>query len=522
VAVTPRRAPDLARGRTLFERQCAACHGVNGFGDGPAASGLDPAPSNFHDKGRMVQRSLHGLYSTITLGVAGTAMAGYPQLSEDERWALAFHIGGLRDDDKSLQAGREARRSGRVPQEAGTLRAIATLTELDVRERFGAEAAAGFRWLRKNPAAADATREPPIEFARRALADSAEAYRRGADADAQRLALTAYLEGFELVEAVLDTIDLNLRTEVEVQMIAYRDLMRRGAAPDDVARLAARIDGLLAASADKLGNESLSPTTAAVSAFIILLREGLEALLVVAAIIALLVKAGRRDVLPWIHLGWAGALALGFATWVAASTVITLSGAARELTEGITALLAAAILLYVGFWLHDMSHARAWQAYIDRRLHGALARGTLWALAGVSFLAVYREAFETVLFYQALWQQAGEAAHGSIVVGFGAGVVVLAFAAWSILRYGVRLPLGPFFTACAVLMAVLAVTFTGHGVKALQEAGVVPASPFGSINVPLLGLYPTTESTVAQATMVLLVSAAYLWTRTRATGKEAT
>jgi high-affinity iron transporter len=296
-------------------------------------------------------------------------------------------------------------------------------------------------------------------------------------------------------------------------MIAYRDQLRRGVPAEEAARQAESIDRLLAASAEKLGAEGLSPTTAAVSAFLILLREGLEALLVVAAIIALLVKADRREALPWIHLGWAGALALGFVTWLAASTVITLSGAARELTEGITALLAAGILLYVGFWLHDKSHARAWQAYLDRHLRGALASGTLWALAGVSFLAVYREAFETVLFYQALWQQAGEGAHGSIFVGFGAAAVVLAIAAWLILRFGVRVPIGPFFTACSALMALLAVTFTGHGVKALQEAGVVPASPLGSTSVDALGIYPTSETLIAQAIMVVLICGAYAWTR---------
>src|SRR5690606_14970065 len=131
----------------------------------------------------------------------------------------------------------------------------------------------------------------------------------------------------------------------------------------------------------------------ALSAFAILLREGLEAILVVAAILAFLVKAGRRDAVRWVHAGWIAALALGFATWFAASYLLQISGASRELTEGLTALAAAAVLLSVGYWLHGKAYAQSWQRYIREKLSGALSGGTLAALAAVSFLAVYREVF---------------------------------------------------------------------------------------------------------------------------------
>ena len=513
LAVAPKRAPDIAKGKTLFAVQCAACHGVEGRGDGPAGKGLEPAPSNFHDADRMAQRSLYGLYSTISLGVAGTSMQGYSHLSEDERWALAFYAGTLRYGDAELARGKASWEQGRLAREASTLRTVATATERAVSERSGPEAVSAFAWLKAHPESAPMGAESPIEYSRRLLGESVAAYRAGKRDEAQRLALNAYLEGFELAEASLDTLDRNLRQEVETQMIAYRDLMRRGAPAENVAQLAGRIDGLLEASAQKLGTEGLSPTTAAVSAFFILLREGLEALLVVAAIIALLKKAGREEALPWIHAGWIGALVLGFATWIAATTLIAMSGATRELTEGATALLAAAILLYVGVWLHGKSNARAWQAFIDKHLKGALERGTLSALAGVSFLAVYREAFETVLFYQALWQQAGAGAHGSILVGFACAVAALAILAWAILRYSVRLPIGLFFAISGALLSILAVVFTGHGVKALQEAGLIAASPFGGVNLPALGVYATVESLTAQAVVLALVCCGYVWTQ---------
>ena len=200
-------------------------------------------------------------------------------------------------------------------------------------------------------------------------------------------------------------------------------------------------------------------------------REGLEALLIVAAIVALLVKANRRDALPWVHGGWIAALLLGGLTWGVASYVITISGATREVTEGITALIAAAILLYVGFWMHGKSYARQWQDYLARRLQGALSGRTTGALAFVSFLAVYREAFETVLFYEALVIQSGPGGSVPLVGGLLAGAVVLAVLSWVIVRGSVRLPLGVFFGASSVLIGLLAVVLAGKGIAALQEAG---------------------------------------------------
>ena len=511
LAVAPRVIPDLKHGATLYAAQCAACHGAEGRGDGIAAKGLDPAPSNFHDAGRIAQRSVYGLYSTITLGVAGTAMTAFNKLGEDDRWTLALHVATLGSERDRISKGGTLWQTGLGKDTVGTLRAVTTLTDNEVTKKYGADTAAVFAWLKNNPQALTGNKEAPITYARRVLGESLSAYRSGKTIEAQQLALTSYLEGFELVENSLDTLDRNLRQAVETEMIAYRDLLRRGAALEPVSRQAGRVDGLLAASAEKLGSTGLSPATAGISAFFILTREGLEALLVVTAIIAFLAKSGRREAMPWIHAGWIGALLMGAVTWFAASSLIAISGATRELTEGVTALFAAVILIYVGLWMHGKSYAHAWKAFIDQHLGAALRGGTLWALSGLSFLAVYREAFETVLFYQALWQQAGADAQTSVIIGFLCGVATLAVLAWIVLRYGVRLPIGPFFTVCSVLMATLAVVFTGHGIKALQEAGMIAAVPFSGINLPALGIYATVEGTLAQIFVLLSVIVAFVW-----------
>lgn len=173
-----------------------------------------------------------------------------------------------------------------------------------------------------------------------------------------------------------------------------------------------------------------------------------------------------------MHAGWIAALALGALTWLAASYLIAISGATREATEGITALLAAAVLLYVGFWMHRRIQADRWRNFLGSQLSGALSARTVWALALVSFLAVYREAFETVLFYQALWLQVAPA-YPSVVGGVLVAVVALAILGWLIFRGSVRLPLSLFFGATSVLLALLAVVFIGKGVAALQAVAIL-------------------------------------------------
>ena len=505
IAIAPRTAPDLAAAAGLFASQCAACHGPQGHGDGPAGKGMDPAPSNFHDLARFHNRSLYSLFSTITLGVAGTPMSPFSSLSEEQRWALAFFVGGLRSDDKTLARGADLWRQIVGRDRFASLRDIATVTEKEIAERQGDDAAAILEWLTRNPSEL-ARGEQPLSFTKRVLAQSVETYRNGDRETAQKQAVTAYLEGFELVEASLDTVDRAMRERIEAQMIELRGLMRDAAPAPDVEHQADLIRAALNDAQHRLDEGQISPAATAFSAFVILLREGLEALLVVATIVAFLARAGRRDAMRYIHFGWVSALVLGIATWFAASFLIGISGASREITEGVAALFSAVILIYVGFWLHSKAYAHRWQQFIETHLKGALSKGTLWALASVSFIAVYRELFETVLFYEALWAQAGVAGGPAIIGGLSAAIVALGIIAWLIFRFGMRLPIGPFFAVSSTLLALLAVVFVGQGVAALQEAGKIDAHVLEFPKIPMLGIYPTWQSLAAQfATFVIVV-----------------
>jgi high-affinity iron transporter len=299
----------------------------------------------------------------------------------------------------------------------------------------------------------------------------------------------------------------------EVAMMAYRIAIADRASPEQLQQKYDEAIALLDQSAAALAGDALSPSVAFSGSLIILLREGLEIILVLAAIIAYLVRSNRADALKYVHAGWVIALVAGAGTWAVSVYVINISGATREITEGVTALVAAAILLYVGFWMHRNANMRQWNKYLQTQMKTALNTRTLWTLALVSFLAVYREIFEIILFYQALWAQVNADAHNSVFYGAALAVVLLALTSWLIFKFGMRLPLKLFFTISAVLLVALAFIFAGKGIAALQEAGSIPTTPVPGPTIDLLGIYPNVQALGLQAVVVLLVIAAIVYER---------
>lgn len=513
VSVAPRRAPDLTAATTLYESQCASCHGSDGRGNGPLAKGMDPAPVDFHEQARQEQRSVYALYNAITLGVPGTAMQAYAQtLSEEERWALAFHVSNYLANNQTRRAGEVLWTNDKYRANFPGLRQVTNLSPRQANAALGVEGVQVLAYLRSNPAQV-MSKESPLQLSERLLKESLARYQDGQAEQAYELAITAYLEGFELVEAGLTTQKPELKQQVEREMYAYRNLIKARAPVAELMPVLQRIQALLAEARSILDDASLTPAVAFTSSFVILLREGLEAILLLAVIVAFLIKTGRRDALKYIHLGWVTALLLGVATWAVAAYAVDISGASRELTEGITALLAAAILLYVGFWLHSKLQAQRWKEFIETKLHGALNNGALWSIALVAFIAVYREVFETVLFYKALWLQAGTGGQQMVLVGFASAAAALVILSWLIFRFSVRLPLRLFFAINSVLLYILAVVFAGKGVAALQEAGKLPVTVVQFPTIDVLGIHPSVQGLGLQGLMLLAAAFFVYWSR---------
>jgi high-affinity iron transporter len=513
IPIAPRQAPDVTTAAPLYAELCAGCHGATGGGDGPMAKGLEPQPANFLERAVMLQKSAFSLYNTIGLGLAGTSMPAFSALSDAQRWSLAFYIAGFSVPAEQRRTGEALWKSGKGRGEFSNIGPVATLSPEEALTRHGANGAALQAYLLSNPGVLAGVQESPLDFSTAKLDQSLEAYRKGDRARAGQLAIQSYLEGFELVEHQLAAIDAELMARTERSMMAYRQAVESALPLGEVEKQAAEVRRLLAEARERLGSATLSPAATFLAALVILLREGIEAVLVVAAILAFAGKVGEARARRYVHIGWILALLLGVITFYVSTKLIAISGADREVTEGVTALVAAAILLYVGFWLHDKTHADAWQKYIRQHVGGALANGTLWTLSLVSFLAVYRELFETILFYQALAAQSGPEGHAALVGGIGVGAVLLAIVTWAILRYSRRLPLSAFFAVSAALMAVLAVVFTGQGIAALQEAGWIKVNAFPFVRVPILGIFPTLQTLGAQLTVACVIVAALWWAR---------
>lgn len=513
--VAPRQPPDLRQAGELFAQHCAACHGTQGRGDGPLAKGMQPAPRNFHDDTRMRQRSLYGLYNTITLGVHGTPMRAFRELSEADRWALAFFAAGLRTNPEVLAKGETLWRQGEGKAAFHSLHAL--VTKAPAQQASAGSALDHMRaYLTRQPHALQVAAHEPLAFSHTKLEETAQAYASGNREDARRLAITAYLDGFELIESALNRVDPSLRTETEREMMGLRTAIVEGWPTEAVTEQATKVRMLLDRANAILSSGSLSPNTAFVSSVLILLREGLESILILSAIVAFVIKTGRRDALPYIHLGLIGAVGLGAVTWGVARYTLSISGANREMTEGITALLAAVMLLYVGWWLHSRSNAQAWNRYVREQLSTALAKHTLWAMAGIAFLVVYRELFEIILFYETLWSQAGAVGHGAVLWGIAAAACLLVLIGSLILRYSVRLPIGPFFTVASILLAVMAVIFVGNGIAALQAADVLEVTKVHFVSLPTLGIHPTVQSLVPQVLILALIAGGVWSNRTKA------
>ena len=250
--------------------------------------------------------------------------------------------------------------------------------------------------------------------------------------------------------------------------------------------------------------------TLALESFLILIREGFEALLVVTAIAAYVRRSGNADKLRYIGHGVGWAVAASLLTALVAGRLLS-GGAGREALEGVTVLFAAAVLFYVSCWLFAKSEAGRWQSYLQQQIGQALSGGKATALGLAAFLAVYREGAETVLFYQAL-AIGNPGREGSLAIGIAAALLCL-FALYRLLQSAsLRLPLGPFFAGTAIVLYTLSVVFVGQGVLELQEARWVGATPLPWLpQVPWLGLFPTLESAGAQAVVLAASLAGTLW-----------
>jgi len=509
----PSEAPSLARGRQVYQESCASCHGMSGRGDGPVASALSPRPADLADAAALLASSPLDFYRRITVGSAGSSMAPFEHtLSTEDRWAVALYASTLRLPRPSDR---------RPPDRLVAFETTAPMSDADLLNALGqGSSLADVAVVRAVPSPGSAPMAAVFTQVRRQL-DSAYALAHGARPDeARAMAMDAYVT-FEKVERELRLKDPTLTASIETAFQSLRTRAGSGASEVQLAGIRRELAAALE-RAERTIADKPSGTNLVMESFVILVREGLEAILVIGALMAFLVRTGNAHRRREIHLGVGAAIGLSLLTAAALETVFALTPRHQEGLEGGVMLLASATLFYVSYWLLSKMEVAKWNRFVRSRMEQALTRGSALALASVAFLAVYREGFETVLFYKALAVSGGAAAGATwlpILIGILAGAVVLAAVYLAINRFGVRLPLKPFFGVTGALLYYMAVVFAGKGVAELQESGAVGLTPVDwAPRIPALGIYPTAESLGVQAALIGLALLAVSWVFFRGKG----
>jgi len=357
-----------------------------------------------------------------------------------------------------------------------------------------------------------------IDFIRDTLQLMLIQYQNEEYQEAYTSARTAYLDSYEFVEIPLRAIDPDFTLEVEFQFAELRSLIKQQADYEEIKEITIALKRNMDESERVVsGTGTLAPAIAFTSSFAIIFREGLESVLILGAIITYLEASRNTKYKKYLYYGVILAIGATAVTWIIASYIIEISGANRELIEAMAALSATAILFYVSFWILNKIEHKKWMEFVKAKVWQATTTGSVMVFVGLAFFTVYREGFETVLFYQAM---AGFAKYMEIYValGFVTGILSLLLIFYVMRKLGKRLPLRALFGLTMGVGAYLSIAFLGNAIRELQVLEIVPYTgmigtiPRLDINVAAMtGIYPTLETVVGQIILLGVYLAAVSW-----------
>ncbi|MDR0579911.1 MAG: FTR1 family iron permease [Campylobacteraceae bacterium] len=346
-----------------------------------------------------------------------------------------------------------------------------------------------------------------------------DTYRNGDVKKAMSLVQNAYFDIFEAsgMEVRVGAIDGTLKTVIEGTFSEIVAIMKSGGSIDKIEEALQKLYAQVEQGAQKLSSSS-TPWSLFIYSLIIILREGAEALIIIAAVIAYLVKSGNEKKLgSVVHSSFWSAIGLSFVTAFVMNYLFNVSGESAEMLEGITMLVAVGLLFYVGFWLLSNAHAKKWSQYITGKVKDSISSGSAKALWFTVFLAVYREGAETVLFYQALLFDAKNTlGYSAIAMGFAVGAVLLVILFFFLRAGAVRIPIKPFFVITSAIIFYMSVVFTGKGIMELVEGKIIePTIIEGLPTITWLGIYPYIESLLPQTVLIFGIIAGTILIRRR-------
>lgn len=535
--ISPPDKVSFLKAKSLFQEQCATCHGTDGRANTPAAQQFKPPPASFHDPETMATLSPELAYQTISLGVEGTQMPSFSTLSSQQRWDLAFYILSLRHESvKPMPAP--------VPPWLSSLATMTTLAESsDValeKEITKATPSKETRnqavaFLRRNAPEGIGGSESLFTPLRQILQQAQSAAVKQDKNQALYLLDQAYNQKFEPLEGSLKNKDRSLVSQTEQTFGIIRNLIEK--TPENTAVIDQKF-GLLSQLIDRAeaildppqprmlecgyGKKPKGWIHYAAWTMGLTLREGVEMALLIAFLLAFARKSGRSDWANLIHIGWTSAIGVGVLTYFMTSWFLqSFSGSKRELIEAISTFLALGILLPMTHAILGNKEARHWLGFLGKKLSTVqqtdAQQKNSWApkvmLLGVSFLAVYREMVELILFYTPIVQTNTPDAWQGFVLGLGVSLVLLLALVLFVRLTGKRLNPKPFMRVSSVILGVFCIALAGQGMHALQEAHVLaflehPMTLFGypMPNIGWLGLFDRSwQGLVAQGVVLLIL-----------------
>lgn len=506
IEVSPASWPDIQNGKNVFQLNCISCHGEKGDGEGIAGRLLNPKPANFLNDTLMNNLSPFQIYNTIRLGISGTAMAPVTQLTDKEVWNAAFYVTSLRYNDK-YNIGADS--LGKLYNRALTktsLEEVSTLSDKLLLQKIGGNNKAdtlnlvALRLYNTN-----SDKNLSIDITLSYLKDVLDFYQKNEYDKASDKALSAYLEGIEPFEQQLQTINPELKDELESVMYKLRADIKNHEPLEIIQNDITKAKTLITEASSAIKNKDYTFGFAFILAASIILREGIEAFLIIITILGVLKSINESKAVKWVHGGWIFALIIGVISLFFINVIIAFNAQSRELIEGVGSLFAVILLLYVGFWLHSKTEAKKWKEFVEHKIMRLINNNNMIGLAVISFIVVFREAFESAIFLSAIELQIDQGSKSGIYFGAVSSLIFVLLLAWLALKFAVKLPIMKLFKYSAVTIVVLSIVLAGKGIQAFQESGYMSITQIPiRLNLPLIGFYPTMETTIAQLFVLLL------------------
>lgn len=358
-----------------------------------------------------------------------------------------------------------------------------------------------------------------IDQIRVKLDDSLDLYKLGEAQEALTTARSAYLDSYEKVEIPLRPIDPDFTLDMEIKFAELRNLIQSNAGYEEVLKKTSEIkSGLDESERLVSGTGIIAPSIAFSTSFSIIFREGLESALIIGAIITYLEASRNQRFKKHVYYGIIVAVGATAVTWFIAQYIIEISGASRELIEAIAGISAVAVLFWVSFWVLNKIETKRWIEFVKAKVWKATTTGSVLVFIMLSFFTVYREGFETVLFYQAILGFA-RYMEWYVIAGMVLGLAVIIGVALGVRKLGRKLPLRVLFGLTMGIGAYMSIAFMGNAIREFQEVGYIPTThmigtiPRLDINLATMtGIHPTLETVVAQLILlsVYIVGSLYI------------